>query len=153
MRVSKKSFKTFLATCAAILVVAGVCQEFALSRENKFKKVKTETNEDENNDVISCSELANYEVVEIKNNNESELYIARANKFNNGDMKIYYDVFTGCDIIGNCEDSFVTSTPVEYYLSDNNIKHEYTKDDLIGLLDDIKENYDYQEALELKKEM
>ena len=153
MRISKKSFKMFLATCATVLVLAGVHQEFVLNKENKFKTVKTEKGQDENSDIISCSELVNYEVVEMKKNNESQLYIAKANNFNNEEKKIYYDIFTGEDIIGNDEDSFVTSTPIEYYLYGDNIKEEYTKDELVVLLNNIKENYDYQEVLSLKKEM
>lgn len=153
MRISKKSFKTFLATCATLLVVAGIHQEFVLNRENKFKRVKTEAVKDSDEDIISCSELANYEVVEMKKNNESQLYIAKANNFNDDNKKIYYDIFTGEDIIGDNEDSFITSTPIEYYLYGDNIKEEYTKDELVVLLNNIKENYDYQEVLSLKKEM
>lgn len=152
MGISKKSFKTFLATSAAVLIVAGVCQEFVLNKENKFKKVKLE-NSDEKEDVISCSELINYEVVEMDNEDKNELYIARANNFNEGNHKIYYDIFTGKDIVGENEDSFVASTPIEYYLYGNNIKEEYSKEDLELLLNEIKRDYDYQEVVSLKKEM
>lgn len=153
MKIRKSTFKTFLGVCALAFVGAGVCQEYILNKGNRFENIKYESTYDDNDSFISCKELINYEIVEMRSEDETKLFIAKANSFNDDNHKIYYDVFTGLDIIGDNEDSFVLSTPIEYYLYGDNIKNEYTKEDLVILLNDISKNYDYEEAIALKKMM
>lgn len=148
----KNNFKVALGT---ITIIGGLGLGFyGLINEGKSNNFTRIVNEEGNYDLdgaINYYNLNTYQVIEFKTiTGETKKYIADAKGRVN--ELIYYDIYSGTQLIAQDDNNLISSTNIrEFLIAYDMIKAKYSKDDIDYLLNRIKDDYQNNKNLKLVK--